>query len=317
MSKKQKIAVVGATGQIGFGLSMALLKLGHSLVAISRQKNEDNQEECSLLQSNGAEIIECGDYAHKEKLIPAFSGCDTVVVAMRANATIIREVEPIILEAALEAGVKRFVPGEFGCHTLCIDYGDGVIFDAKKDLHQKIFNSGLDWTFVYNGVIFDYMLPNFRMWEKITTFGDVDLTLATHDLHDIVTIAAMSITDDRTKNKAVQICANQLSQREMISMLEEHWPGKLGDIEHISSETIIDLKENSDPNKISAKGGFETDKERHGINYVVYVIGKLFKTDRPDTVIAQELFPDYQFKTPKEALSDPDFVFEKPHPIHN
>jgi len=311
MSEKQKIAVIGATGQIGFGLSMALLKLGHSLVAITRQKNDNNQEELSLLSSGGAKIIECGDYSNKEKLIPAFSGCDTVVVAMRANAAIIREVEPIILEAAVEAGVKRFVPDEFGCHTLCVEYGEGVLFDAKKDLHQKIFESGLNWTFVYNGVIFDYMLPNFRMWEKITTFGDIDVTLTTHDLHDIVTVAAMAITDDRTKNKAVQICANQLSQKEMINMLEEYWPGKLGEIEHVSSETIIDLKENSDPNKISAKGGFEPDRERHGINYVVYVIGKLFKTDRTDTVIAQELFPEYKFKTPKEALSDSDFVFEK------
>ena len=311
MSIMQKLAVIGATGQIGFGLSLALLKLGHSVVAITRQKNKGNQEEISLLQSNGADIIECGDYSHKEKLIAAFSGCDTVVVAMRANAAIIREVEPIILEAAVEADVKRFVPDEFGCHTLCVNYGEGLLFDAKKDLHQKIFKSGLNWTFVYNGVIFDYMLPNFRMWDQITTFGDINVTLTTHDLHDIVTVAAMAITDDRTKNKAVQICANQLSQKEMIAMLKEYWPDKLGDIEHISSETIIDLKENSDPLKISAKGGFEPDRERHGINYVVYVIGKLFKTDRSDTVIAQDLFPDYQFKTPKEALSDPDFVFER------
>jgi uncharacterized protein YbjT (DUF2867 family) len=311
MSEKQKIAVVGATGQIGFGLSMALLKLGHSLLALTRQKNENNQEEISLLQSKGAKIVECGEYSHKEKLIAAFSGCDTVVVAMRANATIIKEVEPIILEAAVEAGVKRFVPDEFGAHTLGLEYGEGVLFDAKKNLHQKIFETGLDWTIMYTGVIFDYMLPNFRMWEKITTFGDIDIKLTSHDLHDIVSVAAMAITDDRTRKKAVQIGANQLSQKEMLALLNEYWPGKLGDIEHISSEEIIDLKENSDPHKISAKGGFEPDRERHGINYVVYVAGKLFNLDHPKTLNAQELYPEYQFKTPREAFSDPDFVFEK------
>ena len=62
--------------------------------------------------------------------------------------------------------------------------------------------------------------------------------------------------------------------------------------------------------EISAKKGAETDKERWGINYVIYVIGKLAAfTDQ--TLRATELFSDYVCKRPEEALSDTKFVFEE------
>lgn len=303
------VAVVGATGQIGFGLSSNLLKLGHSLTAVTRTRNERNEAKLGRLEAQGARVVACGGYDNREKLVEAFKGCDIVVVAMRVNATIVRTVEPIILEAANEAGVKRFVPDEFGCHTLLVDYGDGLLFDAKKELHQKIFDSDMDWTFVYNGVIFDYMVPNFRMWEKITTFGEVDLELATHDIRDITAIAARAVVDERTLNKAVQLSANKITQRRMIDLLRANWPDHVQDVEHISSQQIVWLRDNSDPVKISAKGGFEPDRERYGINYVVYVAGKLFAEDREDTLLAQDLYPDYEFRTPEEALADKRFVF--------
>jgi len=309
MAEQKKVAVIGGSGQIGYGLSKALLKLNHEVVAVSRKRGVTNEAKLTELERLGAVVKECGDYADIDSLTGILKGCDTVVVAMRANAKMIRQVEPRILEAAVNAGAKRFVPDEFGCHTLLIDYGDGTLFDAKKDLHQKIFKSGMDWTFIYNGVIFDYMVPNFRMWDKITTFGDVNIELTTHDLGDIVTIAAMAVTDDRTVNKAVQISANKVTQAGMIEKLQKNWPDRITDIDHISSEEIIDKKVNSDPDKISAKGGFEPDQERYGINYVVYVIGKLFGENRSDTLLAQELYPDYKFKTPEEAMKDVAFVF--------
>lgn len=311
MKNIKNVAVVGATGQIGFGLAVNLLKLGHQVVAISRKYSAENSKKLDELKRQGAVIKICDDYANKSKLVDAFSGCDTVAVTIRANVQIIREVEPVILQAAKIAGVTRFIPDEFGVHTLNIDYGVGTLFDAKKDLHKQIFASGMDWTFFYNGVIFDYMLPNFRMWEKITTFGNLDIELTTHDIDDITAIAARAITDERSKNKAVQLSANRISQRKMIEMLTARWPSKIGEIEHISEDEITYLKENADPNKISAKGGFEPDQERYGINYVIYVIAKLFADNRSDTLLAQTLYPDHQFKSVEEALQDPNFVFSK------
>ncbi|MBU2648667.1 NmrA family NAD(P)-binding protein, partial [bacterium] len=110
MAKQQTVAVIGSSGQIGYGLSRALLKLNHRVVGVTRKRSATNGAKLSELESLGAVVKECGDYADVATLADILKGCDTVVVAMRANAKRIRQTEPRILEAALNAGVKRFVP---------------------------------------------------------------------------------------------------------------------------------------------------------------------------------------------------------------
>lgn len=53
--------------------------------------------------------------------------------------------------------------------------------------------------------IFDYFVLNLRFFDKITTFGDLDMPIYTHEIQDIGRCAAMALTDDRTLNKCVKM----------------------------------------------------------------------------------------------------------------
>ena len=64
------------------------------------------------------------------------------VVALRMSVSILEHYGPPILEAACRAGVRRFVPDEFGVHTLSLEEGVGILFDAKKRFQQRLFASG-------------------------------------------------------------------------------------------------------------------------------------------------------------------------------
>jgi hypothetical protein len=215
---------------------------------------------------------------------------------------------PLYLNAAKKAGIQRFVPNEFGAHTLGMTPGISELFDAKKAMHAKIDEAGLEKTLIYPGLNADYCLPNFRFFEQITTFGDLDLLVTTHHIHDIGVIAAKAILDPRTRGKAVQVYHNRLSQREMITLLQNNWPDRRFPIKHISTESILhDMKHGSD--EITAKAGVETDRERAQINYVCYISGELTNIDYPDTLNASDLYPDFSFRTPQDMLSDPMFVF--------
>jgi len=121
-------------------------------------------------------------------------------------------------------------------------------------------------------------------------------------------IGALSITDDRTLNKCVQVDYTALTQNEMLALIKKYWPDYPFEYEHFSTEYIMEMKEKAGY-EISAKKGAETDKERWGINYVNYVIGKLAAFNE-QTLRATELFPDYVCKRPEEAISDPKFMFE-------
>lgn len=303
--KTQKVAVIGATGQIGTPLTRNLLSLGHGVLAIGRKAHKKLDE----YKSNGAEIAIIEDLEDQEALSEAIRGYDILVCAVPANINTVTKSEPIWLKAALKAGIKRFVPSEFGCHTVNLDYGVGILFDYKKDFHKKLFESGMGWTFIYNGIIYDYCLPNLRFFEKITTFGDMDLPIYTHKIDDIGHFAALAITDERTLNKCVQMDFQALSQNEMLKLLKEGFPDEKFEFHHYTSEYIVDAMKNADDN-ISAKKGAETDKERWGINNAVYVEGKLAAFTK-DTLKASELYPDFKLtQSAKEALSDESFVFE-------
>ena len=67
-------------------------------------------------------------------------------------------------------------------------------------------------------------LPNLRFFRKITTFGNLDLPIYTHDIEDIGHIGALAVTDDCTLNKCVQVDDNALTQNEMLALLKKYWP---------------------------------------------------------------------------------------------
>ncbi len=305
----QRIAVIGATGQVGMALSRALHQLGHEVTPVSRGRSAGNHRQLDDLEALGMQPVFLENLKDVDQMAAILSGCDVAVVALRANAQLVREFEPPILEAARMARVRRFVPDEFGTHTKGLDYGVGTLFDAKKEFQEQVFASGLEWTLVFPGGIFDYFLPNLRLFERITTFGNLHCSFPTHAIEDIGAISARAVTDPRTADKAVQMYANVVTQEQLVKELKRLWPGRDFEIEHITTETIMYLKEHGDPILVSAKGGAEPDRERHGINYATYVLCKLACLDDPDTLNANDLYPDYVYKKPEEALADPVFMF--------
>ncbi len=316
MNPTERIAVVGATWQVGFPLCRELLRLGHPVTAISRVASDTNRFRLDTLKAAGAELAFCADLTDVLALVHPLTGCATVVVATRANTRIVREVEPCILEAAQAAGVRRFVPDEFGTHTKGLADGVGILFDAKREFQRRLFASGLQWTLLFTGGIFDYFLPNLRFFERVTTSGDVHCTFPTHSLQDIAAVSALAIIDARTASKAVQLYANVVTQAQLLASLARLWPGFHFEREHVSTETICHLKEHGDPHAVSAKAGVESDRERHGINYANFVLGQMACLDDPDTLDANDLYPQHSYQRPATALADAGFVFGQTVPTN-
>jgi len=109
-----RIGVVGGTGQIGYPLSEKLLKLGAQVIVISCKRTDKNNDKLERLKAHGAELEFCGAYDNVGILSEIFSEIDTIVMATQDNVNITENVENEILKAARIAGVKRFLPSEFG-----------------------------------------------------------------------------------------------------------------------------------------------------------------------------------------------------------
>lgn len=93
----------------------------------------------------------------EEELVSAFKGQDAVVVTIPVfDANKIK----ILIDAAIKAGVKRFIPSEFGSDTTQKKVVEKLpIFSPKIEVIEYLRSresSGLSWTAIVTGAFFDW-----------------------------------------------------------------------------------------------------------------------------------------------------------------
>ena len=301
--------MIGATGTIGAAVSGALLERGATVLAISRGESQENVVSRARLAASGAELRDIADLADVDALAALLRGADALVVAIRASPRIIPATEPSILAAALRAGVGRFVPDDFGTHSMATPYGVSAHFDEKKRFHEALDASGMAWTVIYPGGIAEYFLPNLRPPATVYAWGDRTLRLPMHTLRDIGAITARAVLDPRTAGHAVQLYANLLSADELLATLALRWPGRTYRLDVLTSEQLEHRHRHGEADPGNAR---LSEREIMGISYANYVLGLLGAPDHPGTLDAGALYPDHAFEDPRELLADPGFVFGQP-----
>ncbi|KAF4654404.1 Leucoanthocyanidin reductase [Perkinsus chesapeaki] len=205
------VAVVGATGLFGKEISLSLLKFGHKVAAFTRNI-DDKKSIIEELQKAGATVVEIPDYTDETAVANAFRGhkVDTVICAASGTAHILKDVQGHIIDAAVKSGtVERFCPDEFGLHTGATPWGISEMIDAKKEMQEKVRNSGLKWTCILVAGLFSYFLPSLkRKGGFVESYGNVDVISHNNSLEDAGLMIALAATDDRTVNKNVQFQYN-------------------------------------------------------------------------------------------------------------
>jgi len=304
-----RVAVIGATGTVGSAVSGALLDRGSEVLAISRGASAENATSRARLAASGAEVRDLADLTDVGALTTLLRGSDALVVAMRASPRIIPATEPAILAAALRAGIGRFVPDDFGTHSMATPYGVSAHFDEKKRFHEAVQACAIEWTVVYPGGIAEYFLPTLRPPATVYAWGDRTLRFPIHTLRDIGAITARAVLDPRTAGHAVQLYANLVSTDELIAALEAHWPGRPYRLDLLSASALEHLHRHGEADPGQAR---LSEREIMGISYANHVLGLLGAPDHPGTLDAGALYPDHVFEDPRELLADRAFVFGQP-----
>ncbi|TKA52882.1 hypothetical protein B0A49_13447 [Cryomyces minteri] len=162
-------------------------------------------------------------------LVSAFTGQDVVVCAVGGEA--LGEKQKAMIDAALKAGVKRFIPGEFGSST---DNPKAVemvpLFQMKKDTIdylQSKEKEGMTWTGIICGGFFDWGVQNgFLGYDlaahKATIYdtGKQKVCLSTLPLVGKA-VAAVLMKPKETANKFIRVASFNVSQREVVAALEK------------------------------------------------------------------------------------------------
>lgn len=140
------VVLVGASGHLGEAVLPEFLKSDLHVSVITRPDSKATfPDGVTVLRANTTDV---------SALTEALKGQDAIVSLLSEPA-----LQDHLLEAAKAAGLKWFVPSEFGHDTT-----DPLVlslplplFGVKKDFTKKLDESGLGWTGIIPGMFFDWV----------------------------------------------------------------------------------------------------------------------------------------------------------------
>jgi nucleoside-diphosphate-sugar epimerase len=143
------IIVAGATGQLGQQIVAHLLQPGITVKALLRKGSYAG--DLVGLQKKGLVITEV-DFNDHDALVQACAGGACIVSALNGVADVMIGVQTQLLEAAIEAGVPRFIPSDY-----CIDYtklpaGSNRNLDLRRRFNEQLDKTSIAATSILNGM---------------------------------------------------------------------------------------------------------------------------------------------------------------------
>jgi hypothetical protein len=197
MSERQQVIVVaGARGTLGKLVCDALLSRARAagqrvlVRGLVRKSGANAAASTPPAPPSPAEqqlAIEPVDYASEEDLNRVCAGASCVVSVLQGREDVIVEVQARLLEAAIRAGARRFIPSDYSLDFTKLPVGANRNFDMRRSFHQRAaaliqrFNSTIELTSVFQGAFTELLgggsvLLDYKK-RRVSYFGSAETTM--------------------------------------------------------------------------------------------------------------------------------------------
>lgn len=154
MSDAAPVLLAGATGDLGGRVAKALLARGASVRAILRPGTA--AERVVALRHLGAEVA-LVDFRDPSAMTVACEGAACIVSALSGLHDVIVEGQTALLDAAIRAGVPRFIPSDFALDFMKLPAGKNRNFDLRREFHERLDRAPIAATSILNGAFADML----------------------------------------------------------------------------------------------------------------------------------------------------------------
>ncbi|KAE8391164.1 NmrA-like family protein [Aspergillus alliaceus] len=214
-----RVAIAGASGNLGPAVLTALLKASFEVTVLTRAGSDDNS-------NFGQARVVAVDYNSLESLTSALDGQEVVVSTLGA---IPRDIHLRLVDAAVAAQVQRFIPSEFGSDTTNENAAKLPVYQDKiavqKYLQEKSRESGgkFSYTLQINGPFLDWglMVKFLLNWEgpEAELYDGGDRKFSTTTLSGVAKgICGIINNLEATKNRTVYIREADVSQNQLLKI---------------------------------------------------------------------------------------------------
>ncbi|EKD20789.1 uncharacterized protein L3040_004688 [Drepanopeziza brunnea f. sp. 'multigermtubi'] len=296
------VAVAGATGNLGSLIAINLRKRNITVKALVRPGT--SQSRTQSLRDAGVIIAEV-NMTDVPALTEALQGCTTVVSALQGLRDVMLGAQGTLLDAAVAAKVSRFIPSDFSLDFTKCAPGSNRNLDLRREFHEKLDASGIQWTSVLNGAFMDLVASGqipliHEGWHRVLYFGSADQLLDVTTVPDTAAYTAAVAADPNPTPKFLRIAGDSFSAKslaETVSKLRGEtytpmWTGSVGVLQILSAILKFFI-------------GGEEDKLMpawQGMQYLENMVSGRGKLDPLDN----ERYPELEWTSIEMALKEAD-----------
>ncbi|KAH7137344.1 hypothetical protein B0J13DRAFT_677376 [Dactylonectria estremocensis] len=222
MASFQNVTLLGK-GLLGTAVLEQLAVNGYTVTILSRDPSNVTDV------PSGVQVAQV-DYSSKESLVKALKGQDAVVSTIGAAGLASQK---LIIDASIEAGVKRFIPSDFGSFSTDPGARDfplvKVMIEIQDHLKEKAAAGALEYTIFSTGAFLEYFLAS----TLVLDFANHSVDLFDQGVHSFSLTSVATIgkavanalkAPDVTKNRNLKIHEAVLTQARVLGLAKKYSP---------------------------------------------------------------------------------------------
>ena len=210
-----KIIIAGATGHLGGLIANCLLQGGVRVTALVRRGTAPVQ--AAALKERGADVIEV-DYGNEAGLARACEGGSCVVSALSGLREVIVNAQTALLNAAVKAGVPRFIPSDFSIDYTKLPAGSNRNLDLRREFSERLNKAPIKATSILNGMFADLLTGQAPVvlsgLKRVVYWGNADQPMDFTTIADTAAFTAAAALDPSTP-RFLRIAGEVASARDL------------------------------------------------------------------------------------------------------
>jgi nucleoside-diphosphate-sugar epimerase len=216
---KKIILVAGGTGNLGERIINALHDRGAEVHAVVRSGSDPKKTD--KLEKLGVKVFKV-NMSSVEEVSTACTGASCVVSALAGLRDVIIDIQKTLLDAAIAAGVPRFIPSDYSLDFTKFSPGENRNLDLRREFHEYLDKASISATTVFNGafahLLTDQMPLILFKQKRVLYWGNADHRMGFTTFEDTAVFTANAALDPTTP-RFLHIAGDQISPRDIKDVL--------------------------------------------------------------------------------------------------
>lgn len=218
---KKIILVAGATGNLGLRIIKSLVNQDSEVRAVVRLSSDP--EKVRTLEQLGVQILRVKNW-NLEELKATCLGVSCVVSSLAGLREVVIDAQKVLLDAALAAGVLRFIPSDYSLDFTKFSKGGNRNLDLRREFHEYLDTKSISSTSIFNGAFAELLtneMPMILFKQKMILYwGNADHQMGFTTMDNTAEFTAKVALDVSTP-RYLRVAGDLISPREVKKVVSE------------------------------------------------------------------------------------------------